>query len=79
MQLNILLFLSIARVVLGEMVVKKYNCATDGLPTIIVNAGQGANSPVIEFFLPLFTDCSNAEKGNPAQLLPGKYLLYRTF
>jgi hypothetical protein len=79
MQLKILLFMSIARVVLGQMAVMKYSCAIDGLPTIIVNAGQGPNSPVIEFFLPLFTDCSNAEKGNPAQLLPGKYIICGTF
>ena len=61
------------------MAVMKYNCTTDGLPTIIVNAGQGPNSPVMEFFVPRFTDCSNAEKGKPAQLLPGKYIVYGTF
>lgn len=79
MQLNTLLVLSIARIVLGQMAVEKYDCTTDGLPTITINAGQGSNSPVIEFFLPLFTNCSNVESGKLAQLSPGKYIVYCTF
>jgi hypothetical protein len=75
MQLNISLVLSIAPVVLGQMAVEKYNCATDGLPTIIINAGQAPSSPVIEFFVPLFTNCSDADNRKPAQLSPGKYII----
>lgn len=78
MQLSTLLVLFTAPVGLCQMAIEKYNCATDGLPTVIIDAGQGSDSPVVEFFLPLFTNCSDAEAGKPAQLSSGTSIVSGT-
>jgi hypothetical protein len=55
MQLLPLFVALMAPIVLGSQ--DQYDCSTDGLPNIIIDAGQGASGPVVEFFFPLFADC----------------------
>lgn len=53
--------------------VREYNCTTDGLPIVLVIASQGALNPTVEFSVPLFANCSDAEERMPAQLPPGTF------
>lgn len=50
--------------------IQPYECETDGIPNAVIEAGQGSQ-PAIEFFLPLFSSCSDALSRVPAHLPPG--------
>ena len=70
MQLLPLFVALMAPIVLGSQ--DQYDCSTDGLPNIIIDAGQGASGPVVEFFFPLFVDCVSAQpQFQPQFLSPG--------
>jgi hypothetical protein len=77
MKTTVLLLLSILQLVLRgkSLFVAEYNCSTDGIPAVAVVAGQGPNSPSVQFFLPLFDNCSVAEVRKPAQLAAGGWYL----
>jgi hypothetical protein len=49
----------------------EYNCTIDGIPSVVIVAGQGIGQPSIEFFLPMFDNCSTAEKRTPARFAAG--------
>jgi hypothetical protein len=51
--------------------VLEYNCATDGIPAVAVIAGQGSDVPSVQFFLPMFDNCSVAEIRKPALFTAG--------
>ena len=65
--INIYLF-GVLFVLSKAQVLPTYNCSNDGIPNILIDAGQGAD-PAIEFMFPLFSDCSSADYGL-SQLLP---------
>jgi hypothetical protein len=73
MQTTVPLLLSILQLVLcgKSLLVAEYNCSTDGIPAVAVVAGQGHDNPSVQFFLPLFDNCSVAEVWKPAQLAAG--------
>jgi hypothetical protein len=48
-----------------------YNCTTDGIPSVAIIAGQGSNLPSVNFFLPMFENCSVADNRDPASFKPG--------
>jgi hypothetical protein len=79
MKTTVLLLLSILQLVLrGKFhFVVEYNCSTNGIPAVAVVAGQGPDSPSVQFFLPLFDNCSVAELRKPAQLSAGALYLSR--
>jgi hypothetical protein len=51
--------------------IKDYDCKDSGIPTVAIIARQGSDLPSVEFFLPMFTDCSAAERRIPAKFTPG--------
>jgi hypothetical protein len=55
--------------------VLEYNCTADGIPTVVVDAGQGMSQPTVEFFLPMFDNCSMAEMRKPAHFAAGELRL----
>jgi hypothetical protein len=63
-----LLLVFLLRVALGQ---REYDCLADGIPSIVINAGQGRGRPTKEFFLPLFSNCSDADTRTPAKFLTG--------
>ncbi|KAF2182651.1 hypothetical protein K469DRAFT_690755 [Zopfia rhizophila CBS 207.26] len=67
MKLLSLLVTLMSPLVIGSQ--DQYNCFTDGVPTIIIDAGQGTG-PVVEFFFPLFADCFTAQNNVPHLLSP---------
>jgi hypothetical protein len=73
MKTSALLSLFLSQLVLCEKspFIPKYDCATHGIPAVAVIAGQGPNTPSVEFFLPMFDNCSAAEVRKPAQLTAG--------
>jgi hypothetical protein len=73
MKANAPLLLSLPQLVLcqNSLSVLEYNCATDGVPAVAVIAGQGPNVPSVQFFLPMFDNCSVSEIRRPAQLTAG--------
>lgn len=48
-----------------------YDCAVDGLPTAVVNAKKRADGPAIEFYVPLFSQCSDIANDDHPMLIPG--------
>jgi hypothetical protein len=55
--------------------VLEYNCTADGIPHVVVDAGQGMSQPSVEFFLPMFDNCSMAELRIPAHFAAGECVL----
>jgi hypothetical protein len=53
-------------------VLLEYNCTTIGLPTVVIIAGQGPGLPSVEFFMPMFDNCSAAMDKTIAFLRPGE-------
>ena len=49
----------------------QYNCSSDRIPNVIINAGQGIDNPIIEFALPLFSNCIDLQNHNAPFLFPG--------
>jgi hypothetical protein len=74
MKVIAVLALSLAQLALCQRppFVLEYNCTTDGIPSVVIVAGKGKGQPSIEFFMPMFDDCSTAEKRTPAQFAAGK-------
>ena len=66
MQLFLLFVALMTPIVLGSQ--DQYNCSTNGILNIIIDAGQGASGLVMEFFFPLFANCVSAQ---PKFLSPG--------
>jgi hypothetical protein len=66
--------LSLSRLALCQYptFVLEYNCAADGIPNIVVDAGQGMSQPSVEFLLPMFENCSMAEMRKSAHFAAGE-------
>jgi hypothetical protein len=54
-------------------VVLEYNCTKVGLPTVVVVAGQGPSLPSVEFFVPMFSNCSAAIDRSTAFFQAGEW------
>jgi hypothetical protein len=69
-----LFVLSLSRLALCQYptFVLKYNCTADGIPNVVVDAGQGMSQPSVEFLLPMFENCSMAEMRKPAHFAAGE-------
>lgn len=65
--------LSLLQLVLCQspLFIQEYNCTTDGIPAVVIVAGQGPGLPSVEFFLPMFNNCSTAGSRKPAQFAAG--------
>ena len=68
---TIILFL--IPIILGDQ--DQYNCSSDGIPNVIIDAGQGIDNPMIEFSLPLFSNCVDTQNLNTPFLFQGGYPL----
>jgi hypothetical protein len=60
-------------------IVLEYNCTKDGLPTVVVVAGQGPSLPNVEFFVPMFSNCSAAMDRSTAFFQAGEWVVSCAF
>jgi hypothetical protein len=75
MKLYSILTLYLAQLIMCEnsSTILQYNCTTDGLPTVSIIASQGPGLSSVEFFVPMFNNCSRAMDRTTAFFQTGIY------